>query len=285
MTNSIGYLSSKEAFNNKLNCLNLTCGCRISNFIWISHELKKVYIETPKCGCSSVKKALDITLTPEMALHAYVRKHHFFVTGLITNEPNIVPMGFGSRINIKECNRSYKKILRSLLADSQESDPVGKFGFSHYYGDLDSLIEKHPKYRFFCITRNSLKRFLSGVNMFYNENAFPGRRIQRLTHSRITKNENINDIVDDVLNYQNHHFNPISHFAYTKYKSKIQFIDLSNLNEFLKTEFNIDEVPHDNQAKFYKYKISDFSEESLLKIEEYYKPDDEIFSMVSSSLD
>lgn len=283
MAEHIGYLSSMRPFNKNLQCLNPTCGCRLSNFIWISHNYKKVYIETPKCGCSSIKKALGIKLTPEISLTSFVRMQHEFITGSRNYEPKLSSIGFGQKINLihSDADRMNNKILRKMSRGILESDPVGKFKFCHYYGNLDDLISKHPDYDFFCITRDPLKRFLSGVNMFYNSEAFPERRIQRITHSPLTTNENLDDIVDDVLDFPNHHFNPISLFSNTKYISKINFIDLSNLNDFLKSEFGMINIPHDNKAKSYKYKISDLSDNSISKIEKYYEVDHEIFSMVN----
>ena len=60
------YVKSVKPFKENINCSNLTCACRVLNFLWISHRLKLIYIETPKCGCSFVKKSLELKMSDEI---------------------------------------------------------------------------------------------------------------------------------------------------------------------------------------------------------------------------
>ena len=57
---------------NKYICCSLNgCGCRINPLIWISKKHKIIYLEIAKCGSSSIKKALDISIVKEDYINAY----------------------------------------------------------------------------------------------------------------------------------------------------------------------------------------------------------------------
>lgn len=139
------------------------------------------------------------------------------------------PIGFGYCLELpkSEVDTLVNSISLKIEKGDYYSEPVGEFGFCHYFGNLDSLRKENPGYKVTCVVRDPIDRFMSGLNMFYDLDGFQSRRIQRVNHSMVVRSDisSINDVIDDIVMYPNHHFSPIIDFIGSD-TSGIEFIDV-----------------------------------------------------------
>ncbi|MDR5886698.1 sulfotransferase family 2 domain-containing protein [Vreelandella janggokensis] len=269
-------VNSRMPFKESIQCCNSTCGCRVSNFLWISKTLSVIYVETPKCGCSSVKNLFEINASPEIVQEAYLRSYINLTNS--GDQPFLSYDGFGNSFSLASYRENKKEILSRIVDGSTESREIGKFGFVHSFDTLANVLASYPNYMVFCVTRDPLDRFMSALNMFYSPKNY-NRRIQRMSHSKITNQKDINVIVDDIFQFPNHHFNPISNFLdlSTPDLSRINFVSIELLDSFIKSELGLEISRRKNVASSYSFKANDLSGHSIKKIESYYAADSEFF--------
>ncbi|WP_435141898.1 sulfotransferase family 2 domain-containing protein [Pseudopelagicola sp. nBUS_19] len=253
-----------------ISCDNETCGCRTSNFLWISHKLKLIYIEVPKNACSTIKASFDIKISDDHIIEAYLRKTIFQKSTNTT----LQPIGFGNLINIKLLKKKMNDFMIKIDEGDTETVAQGKFGFQHSFDSPIELAARNPDYQVFTVTRDPLDRFMSGLNMFYNVKN-TNRRLKRLSHSRLTFSDGIdvNSAAQDILSAPNHHFEPVHSFCGGIPASQITLVPLDLVTKFLESKlikvrirnvataklFTSKELSHDNltkiTAKYYVDKI------------------------------
>ena len=164
-------LINNKPINKEIKCNLDNCGCRYNTFMWYSHKLDAVYYETPKAACSSIKKALDISIKNENILRAYLyhtaRKEYPKLT-----------------TNLRE-----KYCLQSILNEQKDRlrnrHPVGittgKYEFSMYYGSFEESIKEFENYYKFGLVRDPINRTISNFRMFFDKrNKFRFGQVSKL---------------------------------------------------------------------------------------------------------
>ncbi|MEM1129220.1 MAG: sulfotransferase family 2 domain-containing protein [Pseudomonadota bacterium] len=277
ITGQPAYLSCSQPFNENLQCQHLTCGCRTNNFVWVSHKWKTIYLEIPKCACTTVKNSLGLRHNAETFLFAYYIKSRAYTCGETEALPVITPLGveFDLTSSVRKIRACKQIVVDKLRRGELETTPQGRYGFSHFFGHSADLLARNPEYHVFCVIRDPIKRFMSALNMFYGASAPPGRRRQRTLHSGIaeTNTENLADIVDDIFAFPNHHFNTVDSFIKGIDLARIEFVSANNVDAFLETKFGIQAVKHRNVAPSYSYRPSDLCGAQLERIRAYYEID------------
>ena len=287
------YMQSHYPFSPQLSCVDATCGCRIQNFIWISHFARVVYIEVPKCGTTSLKRAFQLLLgystekTDEYFLFSYFLRLRNYEDRFDNEIPQLVPIGYtkaeGISLVPSRAGRLATGTLRKIDQGSLYSEPGGKFGFCHYFGNLMDLQEKYPDYDYICFVRDPLSRFMSGVNMLYGDlTDRPKRKCTRIIYSSLMGpgNHGIGDIVDDIFRCPNHHFNPLVDFIDKKAdQSRIQFIKADCANDWLLKKFNLRNTKRFNVSKSSSslYDKSDISDNDIHRITSFYAEDQRLY--------
>ncbi|MCK8073698.1 sulfotransferase family 2 domain-containing protein [Vibrio sp. 1CM23M] len=284
MTNLLRvYLQNASPYRETLSCINSTCGCRVSNFIWVSHIYNIIYIETPKCACSSIKSSLGLIPNEEMFIFSYLMLNRRYLLKPDTRLA-LSPIGFGYRLELStsEVDGLVNSVSMKIEQGNYCTDPMGEFGFCHYFGDVDTLIKDNPDYKLTCVVRDPIDRFMSGLNMFYDPDGFKNRRIQRVNHSMALRSDisNINDIVDDIVTYPNHHFSPITDFIGSN-TTDIEFIDIKNVNAWLSHNFGIVKPLRKNVNNGYVFDRESLGEDTLNRIKDIYSKDYEVIASIS----
>lgn len=185
-----------------IRCSLRYCGCKFNSFVWVSHVKKMVYLETPKCGCTTVKAALDIRIPLEslfLGLYYFgggVRvskdifvliKNHFGWTGLVKSPYSLFMVTV--KILLKKC----------------VTGPIGRYKFYHYYGDPSDLVRGYPHYKILFITRDAKGRIKSALNMFYDQkNTFRSQQMRDMGWANIDELD-CKLLVSQLKNSPNHH--------------------------------------------------------------------------------
>ena len=217
-------MQSRYPFSPQLSCVNAICGCRVRSFIWISHLARVVYLEVPKCGSGSLKRALQLSLTSsteitdEYFLFSYFLRLRNYEDRFDNEIPKLVPIRYSQikplSLVPSRADRLVTRTLQKIDQGNLSSEPGGKFSFCLYFGNLMDLQEKYPDYDCICFVRDPLSRFMSGLNMFYGDLTDLPRRHSRIAYSSLMGpgKPGIGDIVDDIFRRANHHFNPLVDF-------------------------------------------------------------------------
>lgn len=273
-------ISARTPFKEGLSCRNTTCGCRVSNFLWVSHTLSLIYIETPKCGCSTIKSAFDIKITPQIVAEAYFRRLGRNADRDITL--SLSPYGFSYKLPVSLLKTDKLRIMKSIAAGKMESEPRGKFQFQHSFDSVKGLMTRFPNYNAICIMRDPIKRFLSGVNMFYSSDFNFDRRMQRLSHSPLTDNDlkDFSKIFSDVFENPNHHFDPVSKFFEDQSADKISIHDISDIDSLMHDICGKKREMRENVSPKYNYSIDMLDKKMLSDLHKFYESD---FSLLKSA--
>ena len=266
-------IQSGLGFRKNIACDNETCGCRVSNFLWISHKHKLIYIEVPKNGCSTVKASLEMKITDAHVVEAYLRKKIFQknVSTMLT------PIGFGNEINLEFMRKSLNVVMKKIDQGDLETTPTGQFEFQHSFDEPYKLANRYSDYQIFTVIRDPLSRFMSGLNMFYGGDN-EGRRYQRLSHSILTSSDGIdvNLAVEDIFRFSNHHFETVHNFCGGVPVSRMTLVPIESLTKFL--EAKSVKVNMQNVSKAKLYAAKDLTDDNLSMIEKKYEIDKKLFS-------
>ena len=289
------YMQSHYPFSPQLSCVNASCTCRIRNYIWISHLARVVYIEVPKCGTTSLKRALQLPLgrsterTDEYFLFSYFLRLRNYEDRFDNEIPQLVPVNYtqakGVSLVPSRADRLVARTLQKIDQGNLYSEPGGGVGirFCHYFGNLMDLQKKYPDYDYVCFVRDPLSRFMSGLNMFYNDSAALLRqKIVRMGYSSLMGpgKPSIGDIVDDIFRRPNHHFNPMVNFIDKKADhSRIQFIKVDCVNDWLLKKFNLRNANRFNVSRSSSslYDKSDISDDDMHRITSFYAEDQRLY--------
>ena len=287
-------MQSHYPFSPQLSCVDASCGCRVRNHIWISHLARVVYIEVPKCGSTSLIEALQLPrgylaeITDEYFLFSYFLRLRNYEDRFDNEIPQLVPMRYTREIGEpllvpSKAGRLVARTLRKIDQGNLSSEPGGKFRFCHYFGNLMDLQEKYPDYDYICFVRDPLSRFMSGLNMFYNDSAvFLHPKIVRRGYSSLMGpgKHSIGDIVDDIFRRPNHHFNPLVNFIDKKAdRSRVQFIKVDCVNDWLLKKFNLKNAKRFNisRSSSSRHDKSDISDDDMHRITSFYAEDQRLY--------
>ena len=284
------YMQSHYPFSPQLSCVHASCGCRVRNFIWISHLARVVYIQVPKCGSDSLNKVFQLEyskeITAECFLFSYFLRLRSYQDRFDNEIPYLVPIRYpqarGLSLVPSRADRLVARILRKIDQGNLYSEPGGKFGFCHYFGNLMDLQEKYPDYDYICFVRDPLSRFMSGLNMFYDSSTDnPRRKHTRIAYSSLMGpgKHGIGDVVDDIFRRPNCHLNPLVNFIDNEAdRSRIQFIKVDYVNDWLLKKFNLRNVSRLNISRSSSlYDKSDISDDDMHRITSFYAEDQRLY--------
>ena len=198
------------------------------------------------------------------------------------NNPRFEPFGLGGfpiHINNNELLDNISKVALKINEGNNFSEPVGKYKFKMYYGDLDHLINDFANYRVITSIRNPISRLLSNFGMFNDKN-----QLNRLAQYSVL-NENIMNLNQFLENFEkkiNHHWYPYSHLIkpFLSFK-KISVLTTNKLNdkwEEIKNEYKLNDIKHiykGNNSKIFPDKIYS---QYINKITKYYAQDIELYN-------
>lgn len=263
-------LSGNYPFKKSLHCSLKNCTCRFSNFSWISHKKKIIYFETPKCGCTSIKKAFDISLDLECLIFAFALRKSNTAQNL-----EFESLGFSAasfKCNDKLFKAKFVSVLEKIRTGNLETVPKGRWGFAHSFDTPDNLIDKHPSYSKFIIIRDPFERFISAFNMFADHgNLFRFWQIYSSSDEYPFFAEKLEDKVDLFLKARNHHIAPLEEFfPMFGSENRVEAVNLSRLNNFLKLKYDAD-VRHDNTGYRKVLSRSRLSESIQNKLNSFYQ--------------
>ena len=288
------YMQSHYPFSPLLSCVHATCGCRVQNYIWISHLARVVYIQIPKCGSTSLTRALKLPpmkysteITDEYFLFSYFLRLRNYEDRFDNEIPQLVPIRYVQTKAISlvpsRADRLIARTLRKIDQGILYSEPAGEFRFCHYFGNLMNLQEKYPDYDYICFVRDPLSRFMSGLNMFYGDPTDRAKRkYSRIVYSSLMGpgKRSIGDIIDDIFRRPNHHFNPLVDFIDKKAdRSRIQFIKADCVNDWLLKKFNLRNANRFNESKSSSslYDKSDISDDDMHRITSFSAEDQRLY--------
>ena len=285
------YMQSHYPFSPQLSCVHATCGCRIQNFIWMSHLARVVYIEVPKCGSTSLRSALQlpwghsIEIADECFLFSYFLRLRNYEDRFYNEIPQLVPVHYPQTVGLSlvpsRAGRLVTRTLRKIDQGNLCSESGEKFRFCRYFGNLLDLQEKYPDYDYICFVRDPLSRFMSGLNMLYGDPTDrPKERHLRMAYSSLMGpgKHSIGDIVDDIFRRPNHHFNPLVDFIDKKAdSSRIQFIKVDCVNDWLLKKFNLKNASRFNVSSSSLYDKSDISDGDMHRITSFYAEDQRLY--------
>lgn len=174
------------------------CGCRINTFVWVSHRLRCIYLETPKAACTSIKKALGIRMDN---LHAACAAAYFertygagIDTGALTPD--------GRREFTALMDLAHTKTLGSPVTTPSDGE------FSMFNGTADEALRTYPDYFSFVFVRNPFKKIVSTWQMFC-QSANPFRSTQIKTQfGDPAADITLHRFVEKISSVDNHHWNP-----------------------------------------------------------------------------
>lgn len=154
-------------------CVNNVCGCRWSNYLWISHDLKVIWAEVPKAGSSFIKSRFDI-MSKTISFQTGAEAYRLAQSGVIESR-HVSERGIFSLVGRKAFDRwgrgraffAPQDEIERFASGQDESLPQGRYGFRHSFASLRSLTARHPSYRVLLVWRNPLDRFVSTTNMFF----------------------------------------------------------------------------------------------------------------------
>lgn len=266
-------IASDKPLSRDLVCSNETCECRLSNFLWISHRKKIIYIEVPKSACSSIKNAFDMRFTDDIRIEGFLRRR---VSG--DQSLRFEPCGFGNSVSTKKLQKCINHTMRKIDDGKMESVPRGKFEFSHSFDSPSSLLNRFPFYDVFLVMRDPVQRFFSALNMFYDP-LNKGRRIQRLSHANLIQQQitDVNDAIDEVFSYPNHHFDPTARFLNGIDTSFIKILPISEVSKFIKDYGGKGKKLNASKRRFFD--SSSASTQNMLRIKNFYYEDMRLINM------
>lgn len=232
-------------FRDELNCRLRECGCRISSFVWTSERTKWGFIEVPKAGSTSVKRSLEMSVEVPFSMAQAVKKARKQKSANFEfSRP-----GYGPTASFPALTRE----LWKMVGASHEifpSSPKGSFGFRHRF-DLGNV--EFESYRWFTVGRDPIDRLASALLMFFSNQANSFRKKQReqfssLVNPNLADFQSVRALCSDVQANANHHFEALTAFVPEPLVATIQVIPAAQLNEFMRTEFGVREVPILNRS-------------------------------------
>lgn len=279
-------ISSRTSLNPKLSCSLHNCTCRYVNFIWVSERLKLIYFETPKCGCTSIKKALDLSRSPLHFATAYLIQSQRHCSDPNNTSAPLIPMcpDFGASVDPDALRHACFLAAANLSEGKCWSDPVGKFAFMHFFGTAEQAVELFPDYRKFIVLRSPFERLTSARNMFYNFSDLP--REMRLLQCKdaLQERNSLRFFIENSPACPNHHFDRIVNFVsrdvLTAGTELVSFRHLGSYWEGLAREYDLPPLANLNAAR--SYLDADVSESEILRDERYsayYREDYELMKL------
>jgi len=257
----------------------------------VSHELQLIYFETPKCGCSSIKAALDIGFhtDPTQFAMAYIIQSQRYcserdsMNGTLTTTYR----RFAACVTTPEALHDASLLAASRLSEGEYcSNPIGRFEFMHFFASPEYAISQFPSYRKFIVVRNPFDRVASAWNMFYSKRGSLEERVMQCEQS-LEEKKSLRHFVGNLWTYPNHHFDRIENFVSSDILLKnVDIVPFNNLGlywENLRTKHNLPPLGHANAGG--GYLSADFSESDALKNEqfsEYYFKDYELIKLAAS---
>lgn len=256
------------ARSKNIKCDLTECGCRINTFVWVSHQLKCIYVETPKAGCSSIKKAFKISLDPLHTAYAVVYFEH----------------SLAAKIDLECLNDKNKYLFMKLLKFARENyddllikTPSDSY-FSMFNGCIEDALVLYPDYFSFSFVRNPIEKVISTWQMFC-KSAIPFRTTQIETIFKKPVNKiTLQYFIRKLTLINNHHWN--LYVDYLPIKSRcLDFIGklehLSSDWDFLMHRLGLNIIlPHENKSC--KAPVS-LTNSDISRLEEIYAEDFKIF--------
>jgi hypothetical protein len=216
-----------------LRCSLPTCACRINNFIWVSEKLRLVYFETPKCGCTSIKRALDIDLEQSVFASAYLMQ----MTRSAGEHPNVLSLrhDLGAvEMSFHRFDLETRRAAKRMCERPFMSAAIGRHGFRHFFGSPEDAVASFPEYRSFVVHRDPFDRLYSAWSMFYTSS--PARLRQRVSQTAmaVEEQQDISRLIEDIDVAPNHHFEPLTRFVPLDLltSGQIEVVPLSQLDQY-----------------------------------------------------
>lgn len=261
-------ISSRRPLNPNLNCSLHNCICRYLSFIWVSRTLKLIYFETPKCGCTSIKIALDLGLriSPLHFATAYLIHSQNYCCEQTTSGGVLTTMdrGFGTSMTADTLKRASQSAAARLSEGSRSGDPVGRFEFEHFFGSSHEALNLFPGYRKFSVLRDPFDRLLSAWNMFYNSDEFCLEQRLLQCKNSMEERKSFRCFIDNIWTCPNHHFDRITNFiSHDVLQKGVDIVRFNNLGEYwegLRKEYNLPSLGRLNAARTYLRSDADRSE-------------------------
>lgn len=232
----ISYSSSRQPY---IECDLDNCGCRVSTFIWVSHELKCIYFETPKAACTSIKKVLNIT--PDIY---DVARSSMKIKLRCKNNLDLSHL-------LKEDDEEFSRVLCDVNNQSNMVSHKEKL-FGMYQGGADDVIRHFPNYFSFMFVRDPFSRVVSLWQMFcHSNNVFREKQFSKIC-GESRNGYTFDQFIEIIVNNKNHHWNPYEIFYPKKYN--IDFVgkleSMSNDWEFVIKKLGLEsDLPHENMSK------------------------------------
>ncbi len=286
-------LTANKPLNTNLHCSLHSCGCRYSSFIWASEKLKLIYFEMPKAACTSVLAAFGVDYSdPLLLTMPYMIHNQRYCAEPQNNSHALLNMNenfYGYWATHSEFKNACHAAAVKLSEGELWSNPMGDFGFRHFYGSAEQVLDMHPDYKKIIILRNPIDRLASAWNMFYNPGSESWRLQERVTQCKAAAEEkkSLRCFVENIQAYPNHHFNSIARFLPTQtiLERGIEIVRFEHLSAYwkdLQAQYHLPALRKHNAAK--SYLPSDINLAELANTEvlqEYYAEDLKLMQMTA----
>jgi hypothetical protein len=185
----------------------------------VSHRLGCIYLETPKAACTSIKKALGISIDD---LHVACAAAYFEKT-------------YGASVNIERLGPEHSREFSVLLdrarkeISSLSTIQTPKDGdFSMFNGSIDEVLRCYPDYFSFAFVRDPFSKIVSTWQMFCKtSNPFRTHQIETL-FGESAEGITLHSFIARLCSVDNHHWNP--YINYLPEFSRLNFVgSLENL--------------------------------------------------------
>lgn len=244
------FLGLNSPYQPRLSCCYAGCMCRLSSFVWASHERKMIYFEVPKAASSSVKAAFNIRMTP--AIQAAVLVAHMKDKG----RGRWIREKAGLETSVaKEIDEAWEK------SDAKEV-PVKGSDFCSLLMSPDEAVATYPDYTTFTVVRDPVARCVSAYKMFCRSQSMFRSGQGVLTFRRIPWNMSFSDFIYSLETRPNHHFALQSAFLPSDTTKVDYFLRTENLRE------DIDELAKKTGNKVGVGYLNATSREVILNTEE-----------------